>query len=54
MSQTPAVNTNLRNAVLHSVIDAGDALAIVVGVGIMIVAGLAIFGHYLRKKQGGA
>jgi hypothetical protein len=34
--------------------DAADALAIVVGVGIAVVTGLAIFGHCLRKKQGGA
>jgi hypothetical protein len=32
--------------------DAADALAIVVGVGIAVVAGLAGFGYFLRKKNG--
>jgi hypothetical protein len=32
--------------------DAADALAIVVGVGIIIVAGLAGFGYFLRKRSG--
>jgi hypothetical protein len=32
--------------------DAADALAIVVGVGIAVVAALAGFGYFLRKKSG--
>jgi hypothetical protein len=32
--------------------DAADALAIVVGVGIIVIAGLAGFGYFLRKKSG--
>jgi hypothetical protein len=39
-------------AVLDIDMDAADALAIVVGVGIIMTAGLAGFGHFLRKKDG--
>ena len=31
--------------------DAADAIAIVVGVGIVVVCGLAGFGYYLRRSS---
>jgi hypothetical protein len=34
--------------------DAADAIAVVVGVGIIVIAALAGFGYYLRKKSGAA